>query len=557
MKNKYQKIILLLIIALALFLRFWKISSFLPLNRDEAAIGYNAYSLLKTSKDEWGEFLPLSFKSFGDYKMPGYIYAAILPIKIFGLTEFAVRFWSAVGGAAAVASLYYLSLWILKRLKIAKNKEKLFALLAAFILAVNPWHLYFSRVGFEANLNLTFFLVGLTAFVYGFKKRYLLPISSLSFVLMFYTYSSSFIFLPPFLLLTFVIFRKDLVKKRPNSAFAGLGLCGNIWLFLSLIIFLAGATHATWSVWQVSKAKANITIFSDPTILDSFNRTRSEAFMRSPLWSRAWLNKPFFYFRIFISKYLSSFSPKFLFFSGGSHPWHQIPDMGNFYWTDLIFILLGLWLLLSIKADKVKWLILSWLLISPLPSAITVDAPHATRMLQIVPVIVIVIVMGLLQFWGWLLNKARWFKKGLVPLLIFLYFFQIGRFGCLYIFDYPKKLPSLLMPGINKAIQWVENQGEDRLVIFSKPSDFPYIYIAFYRQLNPDYFQQNAVWKPPDLANLTAVEKIGKYRFWEGLPEIEEKAFYLLQDKGVSPANFNLKHQIKNKDKVEWSIYAN
>lgn len=554
-KNKVRKSCLVLIIFLALFLRFWQIDSFPPLNRDEAAIGYNAYSILKTGRDEHREFLPLSFKSFGDYKMPGYIYAAVLPVKLFGLNGFSVRFWSAVGGVAAVASLYYLSLWIFKRLKMAKSKEKLFALLAAFILAVNPWHLYFSRVGFEANLNLTFLILALTFLVYGFKKRFLLIFSSLCFIAMLYLYSSSFIFLPLFLPLTVIIFRKDLLKKRSNSAFAGLDIYGNIWLLASLIILLVGVTHATWSVWQVSKAKQGITIFSDPTINDSFNKKWTENFAKNPLQTKLWFNKYFFFSRIISRNYLRTFSPNFLFLKGGNHPWQKIPGIGYFYILDILFIVLGLVFLFNRK--KINWFILGWLLLSPIPSAITVDAPHATRMLQIIPIIVIVIVIGLMHLWRFLLKTKKWARISVVVIIIILYFFQIGRFAYLYALDYPNKLPKTLMPGINKAIDWPEEQDEDRLVIFSNPLDFPYVYVAFYTRMDPSFFQKNTKWKPADLANMTAVKQIGKYRFWEGLPEVDQKAFYVLQGEREAPANFSLKHQIRNKDKIEWSIYAN
>ena len=51
---------LILILALAAFLRFYKIGQVPPsLNWDEVAIGYNAYSILKTGKDEWGVPFPL------------------------------------------------------------------------------------------------------------------------------------------------------------------------------------------------------------------------------------------------------------------------------------------------------------------------------------------------------------------------------------------------------------------------------------------------------------------------------------------------------------------
>ena len=54
---------LLLIIILASLLRIWNLNNFpVGFNADEAAIGYNAYSLLQTGKDEYGSSFPLAFK---------------------------------------------------------------------------------------------------------------------------------------------------------------------------------------------------------------------------------------------------------------------------------------------------------------------------------------------------------------------------------------------------------------------------------------------------------------------------------------------------------------
>ena len=50
---------------LAIFLRFTQLGQIpLGLNKDETAIGYNAYSILKTGRDEYGNYMPLYFKSF-------------------------------------------------------------------------------------------------------------------------------------------------------------------------------------------------------------------------------------------------------------------------------------------------------------------------------------------------------------------------------------------------------------------------------------------------------------------------------------------------------------
>lgn len=107
MSKKNFKLILIFILALCLRL-FWLGRFPVSLNRDEAAIGWNAYSILKTGKDEWGEFLSLSFKSFGDYKMPLYIYFTVPFVALFGFSEFSVRFPSAFFGSLTVLLVYFL-----------------------------------------------------------------------------------------------------------------------------------------------------------------------------------------------------------------------------------------------------------------------------------------------------------------------------------------------------------------------------------------------------------------------------------------------------------------
>jgi len=544
MKSKFW-ILFFLVIGIGSFIRFWDLGQHPPaLNRDEVAIGYNAYSLLQTGRDEWGESWPLSFKSFGDYKMPGYIYATMIPVAIWGLTEFSVRFWSALAGSIALILIYFLTRWLFTQLNFSKRKVRTWSLVSVVILALNPWHIYFSRVGFEANLNLTLFLLGLTSFLYGLKRRRLLVVSALAFSAMLYTYSSSFIFLPFFGLTLLIMFGKQLFEKR------------DCWLSLAGVIFLILGSYALWSVWQVSAAKTNITIFSDPGILDSYHHLRAEMFAQSPLWARAWFNRPFFYFRLFLQNYLSSFSPRFLFISAGDHPWHQISGMGHFYWLDGLFMVLGLGTLV-LKRNRASLFLLAWILLAPLPSAITIDAPHATRMLQLILALVVLISLGLQFIWQLSCKWAKPAQRLVLISLVFMYGFQVLRFGYLYIVQYPKNLPRPMLPGIDQAIDWVETQDSGRVVIFTNPLDFAYVYVAFYRPLDPVEVQKQADWKPPDLANLTAIEKVGRYRFWEGTPDIDQKAYYVLVPGIKSPGGFELKETIFAYGEPQWLIYAN
>src|SRR5258706_11914127 len=90
LKNKL--VWLIAIFLFGLLIRIWGGNVFPPaLNWDEVSHGYNAYSLLKTGRDEWGVAMPTIFRAFGDYKLPVYVYLTIpvnanprLPSMIFG-----------------------------------------------------------------------------------------------------------------------------------------------------------------------------------------------------------------------------------------------------------------------------------------------------------------------------------------------------------------------------------------------------------------------------------------------------------------------------------------
>jgi len=133
------KIILIIIVILAAFLRFYQLGNNPPsLTWDEVAWGYNAYSLGIDGRDEFGRFLPFNYlESFGDFKPPMYAYLDIIPIKIFGLNEFAVRFPSALFGLLTVLITYFLT----KRIFFDSKSKELYALFSALFLAISPWHI--------------------------------------------------------------------------------------------------------------------------------------------------------------------------------------------------------------------------------------------------------------------------------------------------------------------------------------------------------------------------------------------------------------------------------
>src|SRR3990167_6966964 len=159
----FKRIVLLLIILLAFILRFYRLGEYPALNADEAAIGYNAYSLIQTGKDEHGNPWPIHFQSFNDYK-PGLYFYMVLPfVKLIGLNEWAVRIPGATLGVLTVVIIYFL----VKEL--FDNKK--FALVASFLLAISPWHIHFSRGGWEVNASTFFITLGAWLFIRGTSKN--------------------------------------------------------------------------------------------------------------------------------------------------------------------------------------------------------------------------------------------------------------------------------------------------------------------------------------------------------------------------------------------------
>ena len=499
-KNK----LLILIIILAALVRFISLTSLPPaLNRDEAAIGWNAYSILKTARDEHGQFMPLAFKSIGDYKMPLYIYATILPVKLFGLNDFSIRFWSALAGTASVIAVYYL-------IKKLLNKSQP-AFLAAFLMALNPWAIFYSRIGFEANLALAFFLSGFALVLQRHKSFFKFNLGLFLFLLAFLTYSSSLIFIPLLLIIYFFINRQSLSKKQITS----------------LVIFTLLFTFIFKSLWSISSQKANITVFSDPTIINTYNQTRTAIYQTNPVLARTWYNKYVYFGRIIAANYLKSFSPKFLLTVGGHHPWHRVPNVGNFYYLEIILSLFGLWWLVRHKDKKLSIILLSWLILAPLASAITIDAPHSTRSLHLLPIIIIFAALGITQK-GQSLKDCPFWKK----IIIGGYLINLAFFGYQYIYVYPQKFPNSIPLGLKELI--TQNNLSGKLFIHGI-HESNYLYPLIYQPTKPQTFQQQAVWTAPDLTNLTNVYQFNTLTVVDQPHDIKQADFV------IWPTNQSLK----------------
>jgi len=153
---------------------------------DEASIGYNVYSILKTGKDEYGNKFPILFKAFGECKRPTYIYSSIPFMRIFGLNEFAVRLTSAFYGMLTVLVMYFM---------VKQLFDKEIAFYSSLFMAISPWHIHFSRIGFEA-ISFIFWTVLLMYILFkSFKNFLYYYLAVVVYFIAFFTYYPAPIYL--------------------------------------------------------------------------------------------------------------------------------------------------------------------------------------------------------------------------------------------------------------------------------------------------------------------------------------------------------------------------
>ncbi len=175
-------IFLLIIIALAVFFRFWGLDSAPPgLYPDEAINGNDALISLK-------EFSYKLFYPENNGREGLFIWLLSLSFGLFGPSIVALRMLPAFFGVLTVLGIYFLAKILFSNLK----HGKAIALLSSFFLAISFWHVNFSRIGFRAILVPFLLVFGFYFLNKGIKERkWIFPaVSGIFLGLGFYTYIS-------------------------------------------------------------------------------------------------------------------------------------------------------------------------------------------------------------------------------------------------------------------------------------------------------------------------------------------------------------------------------
>jgi len=496
---------LILFFLLAVFLRFWQLGQNPPsLTWDEAAWGYNAYSLSIDGKDEFGRFLPLNYlESFGDFKPPVYAYLDIFPVKIFGLTEFAVRFPSSIFGVLTVLITYFLT----KRIFWNSKSKELYALLSSLFLAISPWHIMLSRAAFEANVATFFIVGGIWLFLKGIQeKKWYITISIIFFVLSMYTFNTSRIVAPLLVLFLGLTFRKNLIENKKQTFIAVLV---GILLILPILGFLLSP--------QASLRFKEVNIFTDIEVIKTSNQ---EIINDSSNWSRIIHNRRVGYTLSYIKHYFDNFNPSFIFIRGDGNPKFSTQDVGQMYLWDLPFFTVGI-LMIFKKKTGFWWIIPAWMLIGILPAGTARETPHALRIETTLPTFQILVAYGFSQFLFYIKKHTKFFEAGIifVGLLLFANFFYFFRN---YIVHYPYIFSGEWQYGYKESIDYVKSvQDKYNKIYITNDLGRPYIYYLFYTKTDPRIFRKDSKIRR-DAFGFVTVDRFGKYHFLNDTTKIDK-----------------------------------
>ena len=367
---KWEMIALGAILALAAFLRVWRINT-IPsgLFIDQ---GFQGYAALRILHEGWFPFYVEEI--FHAYALGLYMLAGWF--AIFGSSDISLRLFYVFLSLVSMPLIY----WTFRQLAGPRV-----ALLTAFILAVMRWNINFSRNGFP-TVQLPLYMFGTLAFLlYGLKtsKRWAYIVSAVFFSAGFYTYQAFKVF--PLLLLVYAAYEfitnwKAIEKNRKL-----------ILLFVALSIALSsafvihmyvtknfGTREAELSIWPKIKLAHSLKPF-----LDTVTRT-------ALMFNR----------------------------QGDPNPRHNLQDYRMLDDVSATLLILGLaYALLRGNRRKYFWALAGFVIMS-FPCTLSIDAAHANRMFGVTPFMAFLIAAPLTALWG----RFRAFlgRKGEILFLVLL-----------------------------------------------------------------------------------------------------------------------------------------
>ena len=511
------------IVLLAVLLRFMYLGIAPPSpNWDEVSLGYNAYSILETGKDEYGKTLPIILRSYDDYKPALYAYFTIPSIWLFGLNTFAARFPSAIFGILTVVATYFLVKELFPNIRKFSIFNFQFSIseIAAFLLAISPWHIQFSRIAFESNVAMGFNALSILLFLKSLKKPFLLFPTAIIMGASIYIYQSEKVLIPLLFIILVFVFRKELfmIPKKYLIAFVA-------------IIFLIAMPMINFTLTNsdaLARAKG-VSIFSDLTPFLKQNVQKLIEDKKNKDYLGLLLdNRRIEFAKSIISGYISHFDLSWLFITSDIER-HHAPNMGLLYIWELPFLLIGIYALMFGNFDKkIKIFVIAWFLIVPIPASVTSGVPHAVRTLNFLPIFQIFVAIGLIVSYIFISNMKYQFKYLIFSLCFLFFIFNFLYYLNQYFVQQNYFHSQVWQYGYKEAIGKIARIEEkySKIIVSNQPHlDQSYMFFLFYLKYPPTLYQKEAIYAS---GGFRENHKFGKYEFRPIVWDNEKKSSDIL-----------------------------
>lgn len=429
---------------------------------DEMAMWNDAQSILETGRDLHNRywFQPL-FISYGDYKLPVYIWFVALSNFFSSDPLFAVRFPSFLAGILEVFGIGYLwkSMSERDRNIVSSSSFVSVAAVMAFVLAITPWAIHFSTTGFESHLSAAFLLFSVIAYVKStdsFIKSNNNPGNFLVGILWIimsiflgtasvYTYFSTRYVWPVVIFAASILWRPS-VSKNLLLYFAAIF----IWVLTLFPMFSADFYDASN---RIRLSTENV-LTSEKNQGDAINVWR----MRdgNSIVSRVLYNRPVFYARDIAINVATHFDPEYLFLTGDAE-WRHGHGAGVLLPIFAPFLLIG-FIVLWVRSWRVAAWFTLWWLVALIPASVPLEVPHALRSLNALVPVVSFVGLGYLYTFIWLWNISKRWAVAVSSLVILIILFQFLQYMSYRVLIYPRMSAESWKVGYTPVSEFVAAQ---------------------------------------------------------------------------------------------------
>ncbi len=472
-------------------------------NVDELSSGYEAFSIMKYGIDRAGNKLPVFLYAWGSGQNALYSYIAIPFIALGGLNLYSLRLPMALIGIASLYVFYYL-------LKNIFDDKKL-ALIGTAFFAICPWHIMKSRWVLESNIFPDMVLLSVFLLVLGIKnKKNILQI--LSFVILglsSYAYSTSYMFLPIYVLgiLIYLIVKKEITVKKA-ILYLGIVFVVALPMILFVIINTFGLKQINW-------------IFTIPTLKKVRYTEVSTIFQGNILENCAENFKELMKLLVVQHDYL---------------PWNAIPLHGMFYLISIIFLVMGIILAIKKYRKNIFTQIINIWMIASLILGLFVEI-NINRVNVIMIPCIYYIVLGIY----FLMSQHKILKICITLIYAILFGFFIKDY-CMM----DSANQNTFASGMKEVVEYCRNADSDR-VYCAIYNNEPFMYFLFHNEFDVNRYRETVQYRSEE-GTFRNIKAFDKYNFY--LPEEVEENSTVVVPKGIE-----LEYNREIKDKITINNY--